>query len=404
MAFLSLGPSLPSVEVSVDFANNPTSSSRTWVDITSYVREFTIRRGRSNALSRPGTGTLGVILVNRDDRFTPTNTVGPYYPNVLPMRRIRVLAQWVGVTYNLYHGYIEDWPLGFPDLGKNATVNVQAVDALAILPLFDLGGQSYASQLSSVRGSAVLTTCGFGTADMNISTGQSTLVASGTIAADTPAQSHLLNVEASENGLLFVDTGGTVVFQDRHFRPKYRSTTSGTIGTGGGAIGYREISTSYGVAEIFNSVSVTASGGTVEKVVDTAATASYYTRSMSWPTGGSYLVSSQAEALNAAQYVLNLYSQPALRVPEVAVVGAGGTANWATILGFEISSRATLSHVTPAGGTISGDKYVEGIGHTVALDRDWDTTLRLSDAPTQAVWILGNAALSLLGQTTTLGY
>ena len=404
MAFLSLGPMLPTVEISVDFANDPTSSTRTWVDVTPYVREFSTKRGRPDALSRITAGTLALTLQNQDGRFDPTNTAGPYYPNVLPMRRIRVLAQWNSVTYNVFHGYVEDWPLSFPNDGKNALVHVRAVDALAILPLFDLGGQSYASEVSSVRGSAVFTTCGFGTADMSISAGQSTLVASGTITVGNDALAHLLDVQASENGLVFADTGGTLVFQDRHFRPKNRSTSSGTIGTGSGLIGYRDIRTSYGVSDLWNAVTVTASGGTAETAVDASSTASYYKRSLTWPVGGSYLVASQAEALSAAQHVRGLYAQPALRVPEVAVVGAGGTANWATILAFEISSRATLAHVTPAGGTITGEKYVEGIGHRVTFERDWETAVQLSDAPAQAVWILGDANFSKLGETTVLGY
>lgn len=404
MAFVSLGPMLPTVEISIDFANDPTSSTRTWVDITPYVREFATRRGRSDALSRINTGTLSLVLQNQDGRFDPTYAASPYYPNVLPMRRIRVLAQWAGVTYNVFHGYVEDWPLSFPNDGKNALVHVSAVDALAILALFDLSGQSYASQLSSIRGSAVLTTCGFGTADMSISTGQSTLVASGTISANTDARSHLLDVEASENGLLFVDAGGTFVFHDRHFRPVNRATSSGTIGTGTGLIGYRDIRTSYGVGEIWNAITVTANGGSAETFVDAASTASYYRRSLGWPVGGSYLVASQAEALNAAQYVGGLYAQPALRVPEVAVVGAGGTANWPKILAFEISTLETIAHVTPAGGTITGDKFVEGVRHQVTFEREWDTYVQLSDAPAQAAWVLGDPVYSLLGETTVLTY
>lgn len=404
MAFVSLGPSLPSVEVSVDFENNPTSSTRTWVDITPYVKEFVTQRGRGDALSRPDTGTLTLTLSNIDGRFDPTNTAGPYYPNVLPMRRIRVRAQWDSVTYNVFHGYVEDWPLSFPDMNKNALVLARAVDALAILPLFDLGGQSFAAQRSDVRGSAVLAACGFGTAEMNLSAGQSTLVASGTIAAGVTAQSHLLDVQASENGLLFPDAGGTILFHDRHYRLKNKSLSAGTIGTGAGLIGYREIRTSYGVADVFTAVTVTPFGGTAEIVTDAAGTAAYYKRSLNWPVGGTYLVAPQGEGRNAAEHVADLYSQPALRVPEVAVVGAAGTANWPTILAREISDRVTISHITPAGGTITGDKHIEGVGHSVTLDRDWATTLRLSDAASQTGWVLGDPTNGLLGVTTKLVY
>ena len=403
MAFQSLGPNQPSVEISVDFANDPTSSTRTWVDITTYVRQFTITRGRKDALSRPEVGTLSLTLQNDSGRFDPTNTAGAYSPNVLPMRRVRVLAQWNSVTYNLFHGHIEDWPLSFPNDGKNALVGVRAVDALAVLNLFDLAGKSYAAQVADVRGSAVLVDCGFGTAEMNLRTGQSTMVASGTISSQT-AQSMILDVSASENGLWFVNAGGTWVFQDRHFRQTQKSATSGTVGTQGGQIGYRDIRTTYGAQDLANIIKVTASGGTTETTTDASSTATYYQRTITWPVSGTYLVSSQAEALAAAQYIKAIYSTPALRIPEVVAVPAGATANWPTVLAAELSDRLTIRHVRPDGGTITGDKHLEGIGHAASFERDWAVTLSLSDADAQAFWILGDANLSLLGDTTILGY
>lgn len=404
MAFLSLGPNQPSVEISVDFANDPTSSTRTWIDVTPYVRDFQITRGRPDALSRPGVGALNLTLQNDDGRFDPTNTAGPYSPNVLPMRRIRVLAQWNSITYNLFHGHVDDWPLEFPELGKNSVVRVHAVDALAVVNLTDLGGKSYAAQVSDVRGSAVLVDCGFGTAEMNLQTGQSTMAASGTLTTGTSALSHLLDVQASENGLLFVDAGGTWQFHDRHYRLTDKSAASGTIGTQAGQIGYRNIRTQYGAEQIANIVKVTASGGTAETATDASSTASYYQRVLTWPVGGNYLVTSQAEALNAAEHVQGLYSQPALRIPEVVAAPAGATANWPTVLAAEISDRLAIRHVRPDGGTITGDKYVEGIAHAATFERDWSVTISLSDAVAQSFWILGDAALGLLGETTVLGY
>ena len=402
--FQSLGANLPAVAIEIDFENDPTSASYTWVDVTPYVRGFQIKRGRDSALSRPNAGSLQLTLSNADGRFDPTNTAGAYSPDVLPMRRIHALAQWAGVTYNLFTGYILDWPVGFDPSNRDSTVQVQAADAFAILDTFDLVGKNYSAELSSTRVQNVLSDCGIGSALWDISTGQSTMVASGTIATGTTATAHLLDVMASENGFVYPDAGGTIRFQDRHFRIKNRATSSGTVGTGGGLIGYRDIRTSYGVGEIWNVIQVTANGGTAETVTDAASTASYFKRVLAWPTGGQYLVTSQAEALSAAQYMGYLYAEPALRVPEVAVVAAGATANWGTVLAVEISDRLTVNHVAPWGGTISGDKHIESIEHDVKFDREWDTRYLMSDASSQTFWVLGSSTNSLLGSTTYLSY
>jgi len=47
---------------------------------------------------------------------------------------------------------------------------------------------------------------------------------------------------------------------------------------------------------------------------------------------------------------------------------------------------------------------VEGVAHAASFERDWAVTFSLSDAVAQSFWILGDAALSLLGETTVLGY
>jgi hypothetical protein len=62
-------------------------------DITEFVRGVETHRGAQRELERVEAGTATITLAN-DGRFTPFNTGSPYYPDVLPMRRIRILAQF----------------------------------------------------------------------------------------------------------------------------------------------------------------------------------------------------------------------------------------------------------------------------------------------------------------------
>ncbi len=390
---------LPHVRVDIDFDNDPSSTTRTWTDVTAYVKRLSTRRGRRHELDRVDTGTLTATLLNTDRRFDPSYTSGPYYPNVKPMRRIRARARWGTVTYNLFHGYILGWPQAWPDGGMNAIVDLRAVDAFAVLAQYDLVGKSYGTALAGTRIGTALSDAGFGTAERSLDAGQSSIVASGTLSTSA-ALSHLLDVQVSENGLLFVDGGGTWIFQDRHHRIKNEVTAGGTLGDTAGEIPYRELSTSNDASEIWNRIMVTPSGGTAEEAIDSSSTASYYTRTLS----RDYLISSQNEAYDAAHWNLARYKEPALRTPAVQIVCAAATALWPNVLAREISDRVLLHRRPPGGGTISEFQHVESIGHEIALESDWLTEWLLSPVDPQSYWVLEDSVNGVLDDTTKLGY
>jgi hypothetical protein len=64
-------PTIPPVTVEVAFDGGPYSSSYSWTDITSWVKGFGSKRGRSYEVDRIEAGTLDLTLDNSDGRFTP---------------------------------------------------------------------------------------------------------------------------------------------------------------------------------------------------------------------------------------------------------------------------------------------------------------------------------------------
>lgn len=65
-----------------------------WSNINKDVRGLTIKRGRQHELDRIEAGTMQVALVNDNRQYDRNNSSGPYYPNVLPLRKIRARALW----------------------------------------------------------------------------------------------------------------------------------------------------------------------------------------------------------------------------------------------------------------------------------------------------------------------
>jgi len=85
----------PNVYVDIDFVRSPYYFLTTrfqWTDVTSYVRGISINRGRSDETANFEAGTAQIVLDNRDRRFDPFYTSGPYYGNLKPRRNIRVQA------------------------------------------------------------------------------------------------------------------------------------------------------------------------------------------------------------------------------------------------------------------------------------------------------------------------
>lgn len=123
---------IPYLTVEVAFDDGPYVASPTWTDVSSYVRAVSTRRGRGDDLA-VFTGTATLTLSNRDRRFDPFYTTGPYYGKLLPRRQIRIRATSGANTYPVFRGYIAGWPVSYTDAGKDSTVTIECFDALSLL-------------------------------------------------------------------------------------------------------------------------------------------------------------------------------------------------------------------------------------------------------------------------------
>jgi hypothetical protein len=123
----------PVAVVEIAFTDGPYVVSPTWTDVTSYVRGMDISRGIPDDWTLQADGSATVTLSNRDRRFDPFNTTGPYYGNLLPRRQIRIRATHLGTTYDVFRGFIAGWPPEWTDAGTDSTVTLQCFDALQLL-------------------------------------------------------------------------------------------------------------------------------------------------------------------------------------------------------------------------------------------------------------------------------
>ena len=122
----------PTPKVYIAFDDGPYVVSPTWTDVSSYVLDMTIDRGRDDDYGQ-FVGTASVTFNNNGGQFNPFNTTGTYYGKLLPNRQIKIEGIANSTTYGVFRGYVAGWPMQFSDAGYAATVTVQCFDALSLL-------------------------------------------------------------------------------------------------------------------------------------------------------------------------------------------------------------------------------------------------------------------------------
>lgn len=386
----------PDLIVEIAFLTDP-AADPIWTDVSEHVRSVSTRRGTQRELERFEAGTATVVLDNRDGRFTPRSAASPYYPNVVPMRRIRARALWQDTSYPILTGYIESWPVEYPAAGHDALVQVQAVDAFAVLAQATVTA-TLPQQSSGARIGALLDAVPWPAADRSIAAGKA-IVQAATLAG-VPALGELQRVEEAEAGMLFISREGKLTFLDRHHLFRAVSFAGRTFGESSGEIAYGDLELSYDRSLLRNEVTAQIEGGSPQKVSDAASIAKYLRSSIS---RSGLLLTSDAEALDLATWLVRLYSEPDLRITQITL--RPRDTDWASIFAFEIGDRVLVRRRPFSGEFIEQESVITGIAHDIAQQGVWKVVIQV--APTTRAmswWQLGDATRSVLGSTTRVGY
>jgi hypothetical protein len=382
--------------------NTATLSNEVWTDITAYASAFTVRRGASRAegpVLRFEAGTLSLTLDNSDRRFDPTNTSGPYVSvgvsQVTPMRQVRILAEWAGVSYPIFTGYADSWDISYDEPAMSTCV-LTATDATKVLSDFDrvaLGSAVGAGELSGARVNRVLDSVSWPVGQRDIDSGDSAL--QGTT-MDRSAWEELLRVQDSEIGHLYIDGRGYVVFRERsaNMSDSRSTTVQAAFGDASGELPFVDHTIVYDDDGLANLVRIANAGGTQQTAQDTASQQQYLTHTHERTD---LLLQTDAEAANYAAFVLHQSKEPELRFTELTVAGHDDVALYPHMLGREFGDLITLTRRPPGGGPVTTRRcFIVGVTHTVPGPDEWTTTWSLQSATKWAFLTLDHTALGVL--------
>ncbi len=109
--------SAPGQRLEIEFTAGSWTDVSAGTDVETLFAQLQIHYGRTSQFSQPGPGSMSCTLKNPLGRYTPQRQVltdgvtpHPYWPNVVPRKRIRFSYTVGGVTFYRFFGYVKGFP------------------------------------------------------------------------------------------------------------------------------------------------------------------------------------------------------------------------------------------------------------------------------------------------------
>jgi hypothetical protein len=349
-----------------------------------------VTRGKSRTLDRFTSGRATIQVQNRTRDYDPLYTAGPHYGEITTQREVRIKTAGSAV----FLGQIEDWAFDY-NVNRESTASIHVVDGFATFAAQTLG-TAFApiEQLSGARINAVLDRpeVAWPSNKRAIQDGLATLAAGTAIAENTNVLNYLQSVESSEPGELFIDSSGNVAFKERNQVPDASTFAFTDTGSAAG-VPYVGIGVDLSSELLFNSIAVTREGGLTQTADDTASQAIFGVQSL---VVNDVLLTTDAAALDLANYLLGIYKNPLVRVQRIEVELAGlSVAQQARVLSLDLGEISQVIF-TPngIGDAISLQVKIIGINHSVRTNSH--RVVFETDSTATSLFILDDVAFGKL--------
>jgi hypothetical protein len=330
-------------------------------DVTQYVKEITISRGKNRDIDSYTAGESVVLMNNYNRYFDPTYQASPFYGNIIPRREVKISTNGI----QQYFGTIDDWNLAYNIQGES-TVSFVTSDGFYRFNNQALNAGTATVQTTGERISAILDNhnVNWPTAFRNIDTGVVT-VGADVIAEGTNVLAYLKLVEKTEFGAFFIAKDGKATFKDRTI---VQPTTGLVVLTDDGTgIGYSDIQITYGSEQLANEIVVSSVvTESTATAIDVNSQSIYGVLNL---TLSDLLMNSDADVEELAVYLANKYSQPEYRFDAVEIILDDLSAeDQAKILNLELNDVVKVKF-TPNGIGPAIQQYAEiiNINHRADL-------------------------------------
>ena len=268
-----------------------------------------------------------------------------------------------------------------------------------VAALYNSWRNASAGESSGARAQRVLNWIGY-TGAMAIDAGSTSNMGPASDLTGATGLDALNAIALTENGNLYVSSSGALTFTARSRR--YNQTVPVCIlgeNVAGGEWPYESASMDYDPTHLFNDIQVTQySTSQVAESIDATSEASYLQRVLERTTNqGSF-----TETVDAANYLLQQYKSPRMRISDVTLHPAAVPGLWAVCMALEIGTRIRIMRRPPSAPAIAVDCFVESITWDVDPDTgDALVHLQCSPADRSAYWTLASLHTTLNAQAAS---
>ena len=335
------------------------------VDVSNQVNYIKTQRGRNALSDQFQTGTLTLRVIDQNGDFNPLNPLSPYFELLTPMKKVQITATYSSVTYPIFSGFITSYVNTQPsDATEVAYTTITAVDAFRLGNLAQIStvAGATAGDLSGTRINQILDQIGWPATMRDVDAGLTTMQADpGT--ARTSLQA-MQTVTDSEYGALYVDATGSFVFQDR-------SVTAGSIGDpttlfadDGTGIKYANATWILNDSLVFNSATVTRTGGSPQNAFNQASIDKYFLHSYNLQD---LLMQTDAVALDYAQAYCASRAETSIRCDAIELDLYTDNYNLGIIAALDLDFFDPITVITtqPGGSTLEKTLQIFGVSNTI---------------------------------------
>ena len=364
------------------------------VDVSDVVDSIETKRGRNPQADQFQTGSLTMRIVDQNGDFNPQNPASPYYNLLTPMRKVQITATYGATTYPIFAGFITSYTTTIP---KNANdvvyTTITAVDAFRLAQnaqISTVAGTS-AGQLSGARINALLDAISWPASMRDVDAGLTTMQADPGTARTSLAA--MQTVETSEYGALYVDAAGSFVFQDRNVTVGSSGATPTVFNDNGSDISYFNAVWRLDDTLVYNSASVTRTGGTAQVAINQPSIDKYFVHSYNQQN---LLMQTDAVALDYAQAYVASRAETSIRCDAIQLDLYTDNYNLGIIAALDLDyfDPVTITTNQPGGSTLTKTLQVFGVAQSITPN-SWKTTLTTLE-PIIDGFILDSAIYGLL--------
>ena len=335
------------------------------VDVSNQVNYVKTQRGRNPLSDQFQTGQLTLRIIDQNGDFNPLNENGPYAGLLTPMKKVQITATYSGTTYPVFSGFITSYVNTQPsDATELAFTTITAVDAFRLGNLAQISTVTGATagDLSGTRINQILDEIDWPATMRDVDAGLTTMQADpGT--ARTSLQA-MQTVTDSEYGALYIDPTGSFTFQDRALTVSSIGATPTVFADDGSGIKYANATWILNDSLVFNSATVSRTGGSPQTATNAASISKYFLHSYNLQD---LLMQTDAVALDYARAYVASRAETSIRCDAIELDLYTDNYNTGIIAALDLDFFDPITIITtqPGGSLLENTLQIFGVANTI---------------------------------------